>query len=270
MQGEVVLVTGAAGMIATAIRPFLGDEFGRRVRLVDTRPVTGLDRHEESMTGDLHNPNFRRNAFADVVSVVHLTGLTANATPEAHFRHNVELVNDLIVDAQAAGVRRIALASTMHVLGMYRRNERIDLHSAPRPDSAYAESKVAMEQLARRHALDGNLRICCVRIGCFKVHRRDSEPCSWIGAEDLARLFKHVLAQPEFVAPVVHAVAPYWGDDSGQSEMRRVHGFRFRNRGGLAWKDRMLLRRWYPNQAEARTYRGGVFAWATINGVPVP
>lgn len=269
MQSERVLVTGAAGRIATGIRPYLAPLFGA-VRLVDTRPVEALAAHEEQLVGDLHDGDVMRQALHQVTGVVHLTGLHANASREEHHRLNVALTETLFAHAVDARVHRIALASTMHVLGMYRRTERIGLDSPPQPDCPGAETKAEMESLARTAAHAHGLRVCSVRIGCYTSERKASEPCSWIGPADLARLFWHVLYHPRGAAPVVHGVAPYRGDDCGQREMHGRYGFVFTHRGGIAWKDRLMLRRWYPTRRDARVYRGGVFAWATLNGVQIP
>jgi len=260
---RTLVVTGAAGEIGTAIRPFLADVFSA-VRLVDLCPAADLRRNEELVVGDLHDDTVRRAALRGADALIHLAGIKSDAPWAALQRTNIELVDSMCSDAEVAGIRRIALASSMHVMGLYRRVERIRPDMPARPDSAYAASKLTMESVGHWHALRTNARVCSVRIGCYNPEREYAEPCAWIGGEDLARLFSHVLFHPRANAPVVHGVAPYRGDDCGQRRLRWWHGFTFVSPGGSRRRDFERMSIWYPDDQIARKYRGGLFASRTL------
>ena len=179
---------------------------------------------------------------------------------------NVTNVAALLAQAERAGIRRIALASTMHVMGLYRRDERVTPRMLPRPDSLAAVTKLTGEQVGQWHAARTHARVVSVRIGCFKPTREESEPCSWIGPEDLARLFHHVLMHPRGNAPIVHAVAPHFGDDCGQRALWWRHGFRFEHRSESRRRSLQRLSWWYPSDPIACRYRGGEFASRTLAG----
>lgn len=260
---RVLVVTGAAGEIGSAIRPFLSERFAA-VRLIDLTPIAGLRANEESLVGDLHDSSVRREALRGADAVIHLAGIKSDSSWAALQRANVELVDAICSSAAEQGVGRVALASTLHVMGLYRRVERILPDMPARPDSAYATSKLTMEAIGRWHALRTGARVCSVRIGAYRDERDYAEPCAWIGGEDLARLFAHVLFHPRANVSVVHAVAPYRGDDCGQRRLRWRHGFKFVNPGGSRRGDFARMSIWYPDDPIAREFRGGQFASRTL------
>ena len=258
-----VVVTGAAGQIGAAVRPFLAQLF-ESVRLVDVLPTTANASNESVMIGDVSDPVFALRACMNADAVIHLAGPAPHSPWAAVQKTNVTDVATLLGQAERAGVRRIALASTMHVLGMYRREERITPGVPARPSSLAAAAKLVGEQVGQWHAARTGARVVSVRIGCFKLTREESEPCAWIGPEDLARLFHHVLMHPRGNAPIVHAVAPHLGDDCGQRALWWRHGFRFRHRGESRGRSLQRLAGWYPADVIARQYRGGEFASKTL------
>ena len=271
---RLLVVTGAAGEIATAIRPFLAERFAA-VRLVDVHPIVDHQTHEECIVGDLHDPVVIRSVLREADALIHLAGIKSDVlthlagikseAPWAELQLvNAELVDAICTGAEEQGVRRIALASSMHVMGLYRRAQRISPKMPARPDSAYATSKLTMESIGRWHALRTGARVCSVRIGAYRAEREYAEPCAWIGGEDLARLFEHVLYHPRGDVPVVHAVAPYRGDDCGQRRLYWQHGFAFLHKGGNRRRDFARMSMWYPNDLLAREYRGGEFASRTL------
>ena len=258
-----VVVTGAAGQIGTAIRPFLARLFAS-VRLVDVAPMAAEVANEAVFVGDVCDDALMRRAFENADALIHLAGIASHSPWQPLLQANVENVATLLSCAESSGVRRVALASTMHVMGMYQRTDRIAPHMPARADSPSAATKLLGEQAGRWHAARTGARVVAVRIGCFKLVREDSEPCAWIGPDDLARLFHHVLMHPRGGADVVHAVAPHFGDDCGQRALWWRHGFRFRHRGESMRRSLQRLSWWYPSDMTARQYRGGEFASKTL------
>ena len=263
---HTVVLTGAAGQIGTAIRPALGRLFAS-VRLVDRVPTLDVRDGETVVTGDLNDAKALDDVLTGADAVIHLAGMKSDAPWSALVHTNVTLVDQLLAAATRAGVTRIALASTMHVMGLYERDERITPGLTPRPDSAYAATKLIAEQLGQWHAMRTGARVSSVRIGCFKEQLDESEPCAWIGSDDLAALFYHVLMHPRGNVPIVHAVVPYRGDDCGQRALRWRHRFRFAHHGPTRAESLKKLQWWYPTDAIARRYRGGEMASKTLRAV---
>lgn len=146
-----VLVTGSTG----AIGPLVVQAFvaaGWQVATMSRSSATAgeLPAGCEEFVSDLFNEQGLARAVAGAQTVVHLAGLLhvmdapASLGPE-YARVNVEGTRRVVAAAQAAGVTRVVLASTVAVYGPT--NGRIvDETALPAPDSDYGTSKIAAEQ----------------------------------------------------------------------------------------------------------------------------
>ena len=254
-----ILVTGAAGEVATLIRPHLRAVCGM-LRLSDIRPITPEVSGEEVVVADLRDGDAVARAVAGVDGIVHLGGIAKEGPWDALLSTNVHGVVNLLEAAREHGVRRVVLASTMHVLGFYDRGERVSVTSPPRPDSRYAITKLFAENLGAYYAHRFGLQITCLRIGHVTARREAAEPASWIACEDLVALIRLGLAHPDVRFEVVHAVAPYDGDDIGQEEVWRRFGFRSRHHGGSYASALRHASRHFHDDRLAVRWRGGIFA----------
>lgn len=265
---RTVLLTGAAGQVGSAIRPHLASGF-RHVRLSDRVPIQPTAPNESFVHADLESESDLLRATEGVDAIVHLGGSAKDGPLPQLLEDYVMGTERLLLAASSQNAQHVVLASTMHVLGLYRRDERIAPESAPRPDSNYAVGKLAAEALGAIHAERTGMRVSCVRIGCFKTHRDESEPGAWIGPDDLAALIRTLIVDARSGFEVVHAVTEHAGDDCGQSELGRTHGFRFRHVGNAYASEMKKLNHWYPNDEVARRYRGGEFASAARSRLPM-
>jgi len=151
----MLIVTGGLGRVATVLRPVLPPD----TRLVDTRPGA------EHL--DLSDPDQAAEAVRDADAVLHLA---ANPSPgqdrDTAWRANVD-VTDVLLRACGDRVPRIVLASSVHAMGWYHGagEELISPEWTPRPCCAYGESKVAVEDLGRRHAERHGVSVICLRLG---------------------------------------------------------------------------------------------------------
>jgi len=156
------LITGATGALGPrVVEAFC--EAGHRVRAFslhhdpDLRSPPGV----ETVMGDIADAEAFRQAMQDMDAVVHLAALLhiTNPTPDTldmYERVNVRGTRLVVQAALAAGVGRIVLASTIAVYGPGQ-GRVLDEHSQPRPESAYAKSKLAAEQITLQ-ARDGTGR----------------------------------------------------------------------------------------------------------------
>jgi nucleoside-diphosphate-sugar epimerase len=157
-----VLITGAAGYVASYILPAFRERF--ELRLVDNRDVDGLGRPIEGLLvrdiSDITRMDEVRDLFRGVDAVVHLAHLRP-ASDSLHDRYLAErgdidmayLVYQLALDE---GVRRVVVASSNHATDFYERPLRAKLldmvypeGSAQRPlaDNFYGWAKEAYEHL---------------------------------------------------------------------------------------------------------------------------
>ena len=254
-----LLVTGAAGGVATLIRPYLRERYDTII-LSDCVPIADLAAHEVFIAADLRDRGALDTAVAGVDAILHLGAASLEAPFADLVGPNVVGVVNVLEAARAAGVGRVVLASTMHVLGMYTRYEQVDVTSVARPDSRYAVTKLFAEQMARVFAEKWNMRIACIRIGHVMREQLTADPGNWISPRDLAALCFMAIEHPDIRFEIFHGVADYDGDDRGQPGTARRFGYSAQDRGGSYADALSYMERYYEHDPTARIYRGGSFA----------
>ena len=152
-----VLITGGAGYVGSLLAGVLLGE-GCRVTVVDKLLFGG-----ESLLGYWHLPSFRL-VTADVASedlspyldgvdaVVHLAAIVGFPACQAvgravAWRYNVEATRRVFDAAEARGVGRFVFASTYSNYGLSPGGEPVHEGSPLNPQSLYAETKIAAEEL---------------------------------------------------------------------------------------------------------------------------
>ncbi len=170
MSERTVLVSGAAGFIGRAVTARLALSGAEVVvALRRARAVPGAARAVDA--GDLATPAPALvNAMRGVGAVVHAAGLAhrTGVDPAALAAANVTAARRVAEAAVARGVPRLVLVSSAAVFGK-RRDEMFDEISAPRPDDAYAASKLEGEAAVRAAVAGSATRLVIVR------------PCAVIG-----------------------------------------------------------------------------------------
>ena len=203
-----VLVTGFGGRIGKVLRDHLGDKY--EFSGIDRIPLEGVD----SLTADLTDLQAIAPAFEGKGVVVHLAAEPRH-TPDIGWDllmpDNVIATANVFEAAKQAGVSRIIFFSSMHVVGMYERDQPYtaiadgdygDLdpatvplitHDMPdRPDGPYAVSKIFGEALGRYFDEDHGISVICIRFGTTSPDDRPgSDPrsfVSWFSHRDIARM----------------------------------------------------------------------------------
>jgi nucleoside-diphosphate-sugar epimerase len=167
-----VLVIGGAGYIGSALLPKLLDE-GYNVRLLDllfygTEPIENLIDHPrlELIRADFRQVDRVVEAMRDVDAVIHLGAIVGDPAcaldEELTIEVNLMATRMIAEVAKGSGVSRFIFASTCSVYGAC--NEILDEHSALRPVSLYARSKIASEKVLLRMA-DTNFAPTLLRFG---------------------------------------------------------------------------------------------------------
>jgi nucleoside-diphosphate-sugar epimerase len=181
-----VLVTGAAGLIGRVVTNTLL-KYGSSVTglVLDDRGDLGIDR---VVVGDAADPETARRAMADIDAVVHLAALPTprHGTPLEVFGGNTGATFTVLEEAGRAGVKRIACASSLSVLGLSW--GRPGLHPAYLPidealplqiEDPYALSKQADENTAVMMARRHNMAVVSLRFpfvaNAERARRRYSE-----------------------------------------------------------------------------------------------
>jgi nucleoside-diphosphate-sugar epimerase len=198
MPQKLLLITGGAGRIGTALRPLLRATY--RLRLTDLRPpeAPGEDDFVQANTSDLAA---LEAACQGVDAVLHLAGQPNTAATWDDLRvSNVDGTYNVFEAARRAGAKKVVFASTNHVMGFYNLEGAwpIRIDAPIRPDSLYGVSKAFGEALARYFSDTFDMSMICLRIGWFTP--RDPTVVGlqplWISARDLAQVVELCVETP--------------------------------------------------------------------------
>jgi nucleoside-diphosphate-sugar epimerase len=197
---KLVVITGGAGRIGTALRPLLGSTY--RLRLADVQaPAQPAGAGEEFVLADMTDFSAAERLMDGASAVVHLAGNpSTSATWDGVRRTNIEATYNVFEAARRQGAHKVVFATTNHVMGFYNLEGSwpIPTDTAIRPDSLYGVSKAFGEALARYYADAFGMSMLCIRIGWFTPHRPAIGNLLglWISDRDLAQLIGLCLETP--------------------------------------------------------------------------
>jgi uronate dehydrogenase len=202
-----VLLTGAAGRIASALRGPLRERFGT-VILSDVAPVADVGANEVVRPADLTDFDAVRAAAEGADAVVHLGAVPTEAPFAELVGPNLEGTHNVLEAARLAGARRVVLASSMHATGFYPTTRRLVGDEPVRPDSLYGATKVFAEALGRLYADKFAMEVACLRIGAFGERPLDATALSsWLSPADAGRLVIACLTAPDLRYEVIYGVS---------------------------------------------------------------
>ncbi|MET7367109.1 NAD(P)-dependent oxidoreductase [Streptomyces sp. NPDC005566] len=202
---RTVLLTGAAGGLGTLMRGLL-PAYGYELRLFDVVPIEG---EPDAITADLGDKEALREAVRGVDAIIHLAGISLEASFDKILRSNIEGTYNLYEAAREEGVGRIVFASSNHAVGYTPRplpgDPLIPIDTARRPDTFYGLSKSFGEDLAQLFWDKYGVETVSVRIGsCFMEPTSVRMLSVWMSPGDGARLFHAALTAEDVRHTVIY------------------------------------------------------------------
>lgn len=207
---RTVLLTGAAGGLGTLMRDLL-PEYGYELRLLDLLPVEG---EPDAIVADLADKAAVREAVRGVEAIIHLAGISLEASFDKILKANIEGTYNLYEAAREEGVPRIVFASSNHAVGFTPRPQGdtpldssalIPIDTPHRPDTFYGLSKSFGEDLAQLYWDKYALETVSVRIGsCFPEPNSVRMLSVWMSPADGARLLHAALTAEDVKHTVVY------------------------------------------------------------------
>ncbi|MFF8292277.1 NAD-dependent epimerase/dehydratase family protein [Streptomyces sp. NPDC016309] len=202
---RTLLLTGGAGGLGTLMRGLL-PAYGYELRLFDATPIEG---EPGAVAADLADKEALREAVRGVDAIVHLAGISLEASFDKLLRANIEGTYNLYEAARAEGVGRILFASSNHAVGFTPRPREgdplIPVDTPRRPDTYYGLSKCFGEDLAQLYWDLHGVETVSVRIGACCMEPTSVRMLSvWLSPGDCARLFHAALTAEDVRHTVVH------------------------------------------------------------------
>lgn len=254
-----LLVTGAAGGVGKAIRPYL-TKLAKNVRLSDISDIADPASHEEVMVCDLADYEGVKALIDGCDGIIHLGGVSVEKPWEGILQSNIIGTYNLYEAARHLNKPRIIFASSNHTIGFYERTQKIDTRVPRRPDSIYGLSKCFGEDLASLYFDKFGIETLSVRIGsCFPKPADARMLATWLHIEDLMDLFERAFHAPKLGNTVIYGAS----DNAEQWWDNQLVSF-------LGWKPRHSSEQW-REEIESRgnlvdptspevIYQGGKFA----------
>jgi uronate dehydrogenase len=203
----IILVTGAAGLVGSMLRPRLARP-GRTLRLLDTAPITAGP-GEEAVRASVTDLDAMTEACRNVTAVIHLGGISGEAPWQQILEVNIDGTYAVFEAARRAGVGRVVFASSNHAVGFSPRADfPVPDYAFPAPDTYYGVAKVAGEALASLYHSRYGLDAICIRIlTCAERPPTIRALSTWLSPDDTGRLFEACLSAPSPGFRVVFGVS---------------------------------------------------------------
>ena len=203
---KTILVTGAAGGIATQTRPLLREHY--RLRLSDRAAVPDATAAETVVAADLGDLDALRRAVNGVDGILHLGGYAVEAAWDIIHEANIVGCYNLFEAARLEGVRRIVFASSNHAVGFYPRSETIGIEAPVRPDTRYGLSKAFGEALGALYAYKYGAEVLSIRIGNVTGEPGDLRRLAiWQSPRDFVQLVRIGLERPGIRHEIVYGMS---------------------------------------------------------------
>lgn len=216
-----ILLTGAAGIVGSLIRPLLAQHH-TEVVLTDIAEIESVGERETFVQGDIVDLDFVKSVAAGVDGIVHLAGMVGpDYTFDEVLGPNIIGTHNIFSAARAGGISRVVYASSHHAVGYWRRDQCPDESVLPRPDSQYGVSKAFGESVASYHADKFGIRVLVIRIGFAAEKVIDERRLhTWISPRDLVQLIEIGFHEPELGFEIVYGVSdnpdPFFDNTNAQ------------------------------------------------------
>lgn len=207
-----IAITGGSGNVGTALRKMLSSRY-RSVRIIDRAAPVALAPNEDFRDIDITQLDALTDALEHVDGIVHLAGYPNDRPIETMLHANVLGSSTVYEAARRAGVGRIVLGSSNHVVGFYARSERVGGDVPMRPDGLYGLTKCWAELTAGLYYDKHGIRTLVVRIG--NAQAQPTTPRSleiWLSPGDLAQLVDIGMTHPDIDCTVVYGVSKGGGN----------------------------------------------------------
>ncbi|MCC7262871.1 MAG: NAD(P)-dependent oxidoreductase [Candidatus Latescibacteria bacterium] len=201
-----LLITGAAGLVGSALRRYLRGRY--QLRLLFHSNIPPVEPEDEVVVADLGDFETMLEAGAGVDAIAHLgIATTKPGYPNSRYTQmimdtNIRGTYNIFESARINKIPKVVFASTNHVTGFYEKeNQRSSPDLLVRPDSMYGVSKAFGEALGRYYHDQYGMSVYCLRIANFPNTDTVNTPYEpgrnrWLSARDMAELTACCLEAP--------------------------------------------------------------------------
>ena len=212
-----LLITGAAGLVGSALRRYLHGRYA--LRLLFHHNIPPVEPEDEVVVADLGDFEAMVEAGDGVDAIAHLgIAISKPGYPRSRYNQmimdtNIRGTYNIFESARINRVSKVVFASTNHVTGFYEKEGICTDPAMPvRPDSMYGVSKALGEALGRYYHDEYGMSVYCLRIANFP--NTDTVNTTyppglnrWLSARDMAELTACCLEAPHPQFGIFYAVS---------------------------------------------------------------
>lgn len=256
-----LLLTGAAGGLGKVLRQRLRP-YANILRLSDIGEMAPAEGpNEEVVRCDLADKAGVHQLVEGVEAILHFGGVSVERPFEEILGANICGVFHIYEAARRHGVKRVVFASSNHVIGFYKQDQRLDANSPRRPDGYYGLSKSYGEDMASFYFDRYGIETVSIRIGSsFPEPANRRMMSTWLSYDDLTQLIERALYTPNVGHTVVYGMSnnrEVWWDNSQAAHL----GFTPKD-GSEVFRDKVEAQPMPAADDPARIYQGGAFVAA--------
>lgn len=207
MKLKKLVLTGAAGRLGSYLREPLSK---LAIELVSTDiadDIGTLYDGETYIKADLASKEAIMNVLEGADMVVHFGAICDEAPFEELLGPNFVGAYNIWEAAFQHGLKRVIYASSIHAVGMYPKNQRIDTEVPHRPDTFYGLAKCFTEDLGSMYWDKRGLESVHLRIlSCAQVNNARALG-SWLSYDDLVQLVTRAINTPVTGFSIIYGVS---------------------------------------------------------------
>lgn len=207
MKLNKIVLTGAAGRLGSYLREPLTKLCDELVSTDINADIGKLYPGETFQQADLADFEAMHSVIAGATMVIHMGAFVDEGPFEKLLGPNFVGSYNVWEAAHQHSVRRVVYGSSIHAVGMYDKNERIDTEVAHRPDTFYGLAKCFTEDLGRMYWEKRGLESVHMRIlSCAQVNNPRALG-SWLSYDDLIQLVTRCIDTPVTGFSVIYGVS---------------------------------------------------------------
>jgi uronate dehydrogenase len=202
-----LVLTGAAGRLGSYLREPLAAMCEELVSTDIAEDIGRLYDGERYQRADLSKLDEVSAVLEGAEMVVHFGAIGDEAPWDDILQSNILGAYNVWEAAHRHGLRRVVYASSIHAVGMHKRQDFIGVDAPHRPDTYYGLSKCFAEDLASLYWDKRGLEAVCLRIiSCAQVSNARALG-TWLSYDDLIQLVTRAIDTPTTGFSVVYGVS---------------------------------------------------------------
>ena len=258
-----LVLTGAAGRLGSYLREPLSALCDTLVTSDLADDIGTLYPGEVYVRADLADADAILELLAGADMVIHFGAIGDEAPFEDILQANIRGAYNVWEAAYAQGLQRVVYASSIHAVGMYPKNQRIDTEVAHRPDTFYGLAKCFAEDLGRLYWDKRGLESVHLRIlSCAQVTSARALG-TWLSYDDLVQLVTRAIDTPVTGFTIIYGVSDNDRNPVDNSKAQHL-GYRPTDNAEQFADDILVQEPAADPQDPAVAYHGGAFAAVPI------